>query len=206
MSRDLSRRDVLRAGAVVVASGIAGCFEEARNPGQDDTPSPTPEAKPMQPIDAANAGVFASVWPIEQRIHELINEARQSRGTDPLSWDGNLAYVSRDHSRDMSQRDFYSHQNPDGQTASGRMREYGLDGYLFSVSENIASRPLRDSTDSPDVVAEKFFEMWKNSDGHWRNIRGDYDRHGVGLYIAEDRWMYATSMFAIVEGRPGLRG
>lgn len=204
MSKGFRRRDVLGAGAAAAASAVAGCFEEARNPGEDNTPSPTPEAKPMEPFDATHGGRFASTDPIEHGIYDRINEARRTRSIETLSWDANLAYVARTHSRDMHKRDFYAHTNPDGEGPATRMREYGLDSYLASVGEIIAKRPLRDHTEDLDIVARRFFESWKASESHWSEIlESDQDRLGVGVYISEDRWMYGTCMFGNVEPNRG---
>jgi uncharacterized protein YkwD len=190
MGRNVRRRDVLRTGAAAIASGLAGCFREARNPGW--TPTPTPSPEPMQPFDAANGDVFNTVTNIEREVHKLSNEARAARDIDPLVWDPRLAYAGRAHCRDMAKRDFYSHRNPDGESPQDRLDNYRIDYRM--ASENAAKMYFEEVT--ARGVAENLFQRWKNSGPHWRNIINDrWDRHGTGVYIDRGRHLYGAQEF-----------
>lgn len=152
----------------------------------------------MEPFDAAHAGVFASVAPIEREIHELTNQARQTHGLAPYSYDPDLAYVGRVHSRDMAKRNFFSHTNPDDENPTERTNKYGLDSQFFSVTENLAKTGLGDDRDAKSL-AQTLIGMWKESDPHWDTILDNgLDQHGAGVYVSEDKVVYATVMYGRV--------
>jgi uncharacterized protein YkwD len=145
----------------------------------------------MEPFDPNKSEKFRSVEPIEGRIHELANDARTERDLEPLNYDPDLTYLGRVHARDMAQRDFFAHTNPDDETPQDRMEKYGLDETYWAVRENIAQARLGE--DTAEAVAESVFDLWKNSDGHWNAILGEHsDRQGTGVYLTEDNWLYAA--------------
>lgn len=123
----------------------------------------------------------------------LVNQAR-SRGAScgsegsfvpapPLQMDGALRCAARVHSKDMSDRGFFDHTTPDGQTPWQRMEQAG---YLFrAAGENIAQ-----GYSSPENVVTG----WMNSDGHCSNIMNpDFTEVGAGYYQGD----YWTLVFAV---------
>ena len=131
---------------------------------------------------------------IEMRIHEEVNEYRQANGLDPLVFDDELAAVARDHSQDMNERDYFSHTSPEGDGPGDRLDDAGID--CTGWAENIAYEfdPSFSEEDAASV-AESIVTGWINSDGHRRNILGDYDEEGVGVDISDDGRIMATQMF-----------
>lgn len=193
----LSRRKTLRATAGVIAGVVAGCntpsdFTDTPTPTKQSTPTPepTPTPRPREPFDAAKGPHIDDVTPIEQHIHELLNDARRSREVGGLAWDPALAYVGRVHARDMGRRDYYSHINKDGQGATARLQEYGVWGYV-EFGENILK--LFSISKTPEAIAKKLFERWQGSDEHWANMMNPtYTHHGTGVYITESGTLYAV--------------
>jgi uncharacterized protein YkwD len=106
----------------------------------------------------------------------LVNARRKSIGCPELKWDDRIAAVAQRHSRDMVQRNFFSHRNPDGEDPFDRLRGANIE--YSAAAESIASGPK---------TGREAFEAWLNSPGHRRNMLNcRYTRQGVGR--AMDRW------------------
>ncbi len=152
---------------------------------------------------------------LEQMVHVLINEQRQSYGLSPLSFDSNLAHVARGHSEDMGQRNFFDHINPDGldPTARGQLEGYSCykdygSYYSTGIAENIFemhtyseiwyTNGIETSRDyySATQIANEVVTGWMNSPGHRQNIlTATYDREGIGVAITTDGRIYVTENF-----------
>lgn len=123
----------------------------------------------------------------EREIHELINDVRAERGLEELEYHAGLASVARTHSRDMVEREYYAHQNPEGDYADGRVEEAGL--RCSKTSENI-------HTILSDDVASTAVNDWMDSPGHRENIvRGMWEYEGIGIWKTEDGVVYVTQVF-----------
>lgn len=125
---------------------------------------------------------------IEQRIGDLINEARAAHGLPPLARASELARAACRHSTDMANHNFLAHIGSDGSTPGQRIKEAGYGWRAWG--ENIAAGYL-----SPeDVVA-----AWMASSGHRSVIlRETYMDMGVGYaYNASSQYRhYYTVKFA----------
>ncbi len=121
----------------------------------------------------------------ELEILDMVNEVRAqgancgSAGTfgaaGPLTMHTALRCSARKHSKDMNDRNFFSHTNPSGEGPGDRMEQAGFSGL---GGENIAGG--RDTS-------EGTMEDWMGSDGHCSNIMNpDYTVLGVGVYPGED--------------------
>lgn len=131
---------------------------------------------------------------MEVSVLDLVNQRRGegancgSEGSfgpaDPLTLEPALLCAARAHSLDMAERDYFSHDTPDGVSPWDRMEQAG---YNFSrAGENIAR-----GQPSPDSV----ISSWMGSDGHCANIMNPAFTHiGVGYYQGN----YWTQTF----GRP----
>lgn len=145
-----------------VALATVGCF------GEDGSV----EADPEIPTNAYCEPVIE--WTVELAVEEdeivdLVNQRRAagadcgSEGTfgaaEPLAVHGALHCAARAHSKDMLDRNFFDHVNPDGETPFDRMAKAG---YEFSAAaENIAQG---------QVTADEVMDGWMTSPGHCRNI------------------------------------
>lgn len=102
---------------------------------------------------------------------EQMNAHRESVGCAPLKWNPEVAEVALGHSRDMVERDFFSHQNPDGESPFDRLHAAGIT--YSRAAENIAYG-------YPTGTA--VLTVWLNSSGHKANIENcALTEHGVGL-------------------------
>jgi uncharacterized protein YkwD len=100
--------------------------------------------------------------------------------SEPLALHPALTVASRAHSRDMSDRNFFDHENPDGDRAQQRADDAGYDG---SVGENIAA-----GYDTIDRAHEEWLISVlhrKNVLSLWTTFRSSfhYDEIGVGFYF-----------------------
>ena len=118
---------------------------------------------------------------VERLTHEGINGQRTTNGGRSLSWDGKLAKVARAHSDDMTRRDYFSHDTPEGLGPTDRLHQAGLNcrkGYRYGIAENIA---IEMASGNPDRIATKAVQSWMNSPGHRRNLLGrQYATTGIG--------------------------
>jgi uncharacterized protein YkwD len=89
----------------------------------------------------------------------LVNQYRdQFAGCDPLSVDNRLTTAAQGHSTDMANRNYFSHNTPEGVTFDQRIRTAG---YSRPGAENIAKG---------QTSAEKVMQSWMTSQGHRDNI------------------------------------
>jgi len=134
--------------ALLVGSILAGC---------GDSLLPTSPEAPAEPEIVAFVAAM--------------NEHRIEMGCDPLRWNPRAADVATAHSRDMVERGFFAHANPEGQGPADRLSAAGID--YRSVAENIAMG---------FPTGASVLQAWLGSSGHRANIeRCALTEHGVGL-------------------------
>lgn len=118
---------------------------------------------------------------VERLTHEEINKRRATNGGSALLWDGSLAKVARAHSTDMTQRDYFSHDTPEGLDPTDRLHQAGLNcrkGYRYGIAENLA---VEIASGSPDQIAAMAVHGWMDSLGHRRNLLDrQYATTGIG--------------------------
>jgi uncharacterized protein YkwD len=140
----------------------------------------------------------------EEEVLQLVNEYRamgyncdtegQFGAAGPLTTQPNLRCSARLHSQDMAMRDYFAHDNPDGDGPSERMDAAGYMGGTWG--ENIAMGQR-----TPQEVVDG----WMDSDGHCANImREQFTQIGVGFYQGSDRSAYywTQNFGAPARGRP----
>lgn len=122
----------------------------------------------------------------EKQMLDLINAERISYGLEPLSLNPVLTQVARDHSKEMIEKDYFSHDSYDGTLFWERMKDAGYP--IYRVAENIAMNY------PPDVV--KAHENLMNSPGHRANILNpDYNEIGIGIWVGEYTSYPNTAMY-----------
>jgi uncharacterized protein YkwD len=94
-----------------------------------------------------------------------------------------LECAARVHSRDMVVREFFDHDNPDGDGPAERMIAAGVE--LRSWGENIAAG---------SSTAEAAMAQWMDSDGHCANFMNPNFRYiGIGYYPGGEWGHYWTA-------------
>lgn len=156
-----------------------------------------------------------NIFELEIEIHNLVNIERQNYGLSTLEYDTELAEIARAHSQDMATRNYFSHDNPEGQGPTERAKAAGYDcfkdfGTYFTdgISENIFQNNLykkvthyKDGTTIYDWITQSEIaistvEGWMNSSGHRQNIlTSTYDKEGIGVAISSDYKVFITQDF-----------
>ncbi|GAA1463493.1 CAP domain-containing protein [Nocardiopsis exhalans] len=108
-------------------------------------------------------------------VVELVNIERASAGCGPVHVDERLAAAAQDHSQDMAERDYLSHESPEGEGPRERADRHG---YPHLVAETVARG---------QQSAERVVETWMASERH-RAIILNCDRVAVGVGEAERAW------------------
>ncbi len=149
---------------------------------------------------------------LERRIHVLINIERRRAGLRPLALNRKLSAIARRHSRDMADRDYFSHMTPGGRSPLDRYRESGFacrvreGGRIYLGAENIFQNDLYSSIEyidgrayynwnSMEEIARSTVEGWMESPGHRRNIlTRAFRSEGIGVAIRNGK-VYITQDF-----------
>jgi hypothetical protein len=152
-------------------------------------------------VVAAAIGAVAYVGPIgdgldprgvEQHLVERTNEERRAAGVGALDHDPELAAVARAHSRDMRDRGFVTHTNPDGDGPSDRAAAAGVD---CAVGENIYQAPRGALATAERALADHVVRAWLDSPGHRETLlRARYTRQGAGVAVGEEA-VYVTVLY-----------
>lgn len=116
----------------------------------------------------------------ERATFLLHNKIRRNHGLKPFCVHPNLEKAARAHSKDMIQRDYFSHDTKGGGTFEQRLKNYGYtpSGYsYYLVGENIAWGS--GSYGTPDYIVSQ----WMHSTEHRHNIlNGKFRQIGIGTY------------------------
>lgn len=176
----------------------------------DVVPLPPPEVQEVYyhhvspiPSDPFNAEI------ISKMIHDQVNQIRAQHNLPLLVWDETLALGASNHSADMSRRNYFSHQNPDGLAPTDRFNRMGFQCRFragapqwIGVAENIhmgytwsSQTGSRYTFRTTQQIVDMIVDGWMNSSGHRENILGDYSRMGIGVATGSNHRIYATQVF-----------
>ncbi len=115
---------------------------------------------------------------------ELLNADRAKNGLSPLKTNSQLTSLAGNYAQDMMDRNYFAHNNPEGQTPFDRMKNAGI-SYNYA-GENIA-------INNNVTAAETAF---MNSAGHKANILNtNYTEVGVGVRYNSDGSAYVVQEF-----------
>lgn len=129
---------------------------------------------------------------LERRVHEKVNARRRTNGVAEIGYDADLAAAARAHSRDMAERDYFSHTAPGDSSFADHYTDEGVS--CRALGENILYRSLR--SEDVDTVAENVVTQWMNSSGHRANIlRDSWAVEGIGAFVTADDLLYVTQGF-----------
>lgn len=162
------------------------------------TPKPTPNPAPAPVVTPApvkpSTGVVTNDANFEAKVEQLIfnrvNAERAKAGMSQLSYNSTMEKYARIKSKDMADRGYFDHKNPEGQLITVQMAKDGVSYRAWG--ENIA---YIGGISDANAVADKFMTNWMNSSGHRANIlSSNFTSIGVGIYKSGNRY-YATQEF-----------
>lgn len=141
-----------------------------------------------QPAAAWSTGTFSSSS--ERELVALTNRSRAAAGLRSLRVDSTLTSVARWRSKDMIDRDYFSHQIPGYGSV---FKKLDSKGYCYKVAgENIGWNTYPD-----DEATAAIHQMFMDSSGHRANILGKaWDVVGVGAYKGSGGKKMWTVLFA----------
>ncbi len=127
------------------------------------------------PSDSVHAAMF-----------EALNRYRRENGLSPLIYSGKLEQLADAHARDLWERSFFDHINPDGLGPGDRALQAGFCHEY--VGENIAAG---------QTSVESVMRAWKNSPSHDRNmLLSQYVYVGMGFSRDPNGRLYWAQEFA----------
>lgn len=127
---------------------------------------------------------------VEQIIFQKVNEERAKAGVPQLSYNNTMQKYARIKSKDMGDRGYFDHADPEGKMITEQMKK---DGVRYNAwGENIAY--IGGNYDDSSL-ANQFMNTWMNSSGHRANILStNFNSIGVGVYKIGNK-VYATQEF-----------
>ena len=120
---------------------------------------------------------------LTEDILTYTNQFRRSKGLPALIIRNDLNAIAGRHSEDMANgRIGFGHAGFDERQAEAEklIRPY------YGIAENVAYGP---------VTGEEVVAMWQNSNGHRKNILGDYKWIGIGTATDRRGMIYYTQIF-----------
>lgn len=169
---------------VILAATLALCTSNIDAMARQQKPKPTVETTDLA-----------------RRLHAQINKVRKKHGLAALAWSDALTRIAVKHSRDMANRNYLSHDSPEGKDFSFRYRQGGyvcvirVGKMVYTGAENIALSHLYNSMttvngiayfnwNSAQEIAQRTVDGWMNSPGHRENIlMPDWQHEGIGIEI-----------------------
>jgi hypothetical protein len=128
--------------------------------------------------------VYAST---ESDFLSSINNERTSLNKPLVYTNYNLTQAAYLHSKEMAENNYFSHNSLDNSSFDKRIIAVGYTGFK-SLGENIAYA-------SGPEDANRLFDMWKNSPGHYSNMISDlFNEIGLGIYSANGLTYYTLDM------------
>jgi uncharacterized protein YkwD len=139
---------------------------------------------PSRPETSMNTNVASSpITDLEKAVNQQINQYRASKKLPPLRVDPQITRIARIHSENMANgKATFSHDGFEG-------RAKAITIPYQSVAENLAynmgySDPVR-----------KAVEGWIKSEGHRKNMEGQFNFTGIGIAKNAKGEYYFTQLF-----------
>jgi len=130
----------------------------------------------IAPVAAATEDL--TVEQAEAKVASLLNQQRTDVGRIVLRIDSRLSAVARARSEDMATKDYFSHQQPDGDWAWDLMSAAGITWY--GAGEIIAWNNWGTLSDSATSASKQ----WHDSSAHYALLTSaSYNYFGVGLAV-----------------------
>lgn len=163
---------------LIAALAKGGSHADSANASKTSDPVSSSSQTPTQ--TSSSPGTTSET----QQALALLNADRAANGLAPLRLNSRLASLADYYAQDMINRNFFAHNNPEGQTPFDRMKAWGITyGY---AGENLA-------INTSVAAAEKAF---MNSSGHRANIlNAHYTQVGVGVRHNQKGQVYVVQEF-----------
>jgi len=145
-----------------------------------------------KPVMASATGSSSSDPRLDELEHlaiDHVNGERRAIGVSDLIVSPELSRIAREYCRDMAERRFFAHLDPDGKMVYDRAARGGVSDWT-NIAENIARNR---GFDDPAGVAVR---EWMKSEGHRDNILdARFVETGLGAWVGPDRTVYFAQIF-----------
>lgn len=121
---------------------------------------------------------------LEETLLGLVNQERQKNGLKELKPNEALQKYARIKSKDLSDHQYFAHISPNLGSPLEMLSESDIS--FQTVGENIALGP---------TTSESVHTAFMNSEGHAKNVLGDYKEMGIGVYLNQEDMYYWTELF-----------
>lgn len=134
---------------------------------------------------------------VEQMLLDRINDEREADGVAALDESDDLADTARAHSQDMHDREFYAHENPDGEEPWDRA---GCNAAENIHRGEIGTMEIPGTGETYETIfdedmAQFVADSWVGSESHNENmVDSQWGSIGVGVFIG-DQEFFVTAMF-----------
>ncbi|MEM9407054.1 MAG: CAP domain-containing protein [Acidobacteriota bacterium] len=160
---------------MVLALALVGCTASPPDPAEAAAPGLTP------PADSEAADRSTD---LDSELWTLVESHRESRDRPPLERVGSLDALAAGHSAAMLRSQQLSH---DGSAERFERIRQSLSS--LAAAENVAM-----ACGHGPRTAQTLFEGWRESDGHRRNLEGDFDVSGISV-ASDGECAFATQLF-----------
>ena len=144
------------------------------------TPLPVRTSDPVSPEPKVETSSNSSM---ENAILANVNAYRRSKGLGALQMLSVATQQAYNHSRNMATgRTAFGHDGFDARVDAIRASI----GSVYGWAENVAYGNLS---------AKGVVDVWLNSPGHRKNIEGNYNLSGIGVYKDSEGTLYFTQIF-----------
>lgn len=178
----------------LVAVGLLAMLSHSGHSSHDSTNSAAKStgSQPAAASSTSNSGLSStktaasasSLAAAEQQAFKLLNADRAKNGLSPLKLNSQLTSLAESYAKDMINRNFFSHTNPEGQSPFDRMKNAGI-SYSYA-GENIA---INTSVSGAETA-------FMNSSGHRANIlSSNYTDVGIGVGYGANGSLYVVQEF-----------
>ncbi|OQA55697.1 MAG: Cysteine-rich secretory protein family protein [Euryarchaeota archaeon ADurb.Bin294] len=185
-------------------------------PGFSLTPDPRPENDVISQgaVTIGKTYTRPQEWfneKIAEIILDLSNDERALRDLPSLTRDTALDVIALEHSKDMAQRGFFDHTNPDGEDPADRADRHHYDQSrtlpdgtsFYGIGENIVKIPVEKNVygfgeirnDDPYEIAQVAIESFMDSPPHKEALLlPAHEKIGIGVAF-DGEYYYATQNF-----------
>jgi uncharacterized protein YkwD len=126
---------------------------------------------------------------IEAGVINIVNEYRRSRGISPMTNQGILSQIARQHSQKMASQKHQVLTNIDWHHGfSGRSGFMQVKLGMRSTGENVAAQSTR-------INPSDFLDSWVNSPSHRENLEKHWTTTGVGVCTDAKGITWVTQLF-----------
>lgn len=125
----------------------------------------------------------------EFEIFQLVNAERAKQRLHALDWDGDVADLARDYSKQMARGGFFGHYDSKGRTVVDRANDRRVRGWS-KIGENLFM------CDEIDGFERYSVRGWLKSPSHRRNMLDrEWTGTGIGIFRSRDGRIYVTQIF-----------